>query len=164
MMACAIGNIQIIDLILMNKDVKADAVDKNGFNSLYYASYYGRTKVVNHIKMNHPAIKYERSHNGTTCLHVAVRRGHLKLAEFFLKKLQESEKDKQLKKLGGENPLKEWKRLRDWESAIDIDEQKNDGGMNALFIAIKEKNLDMLKLLRKYGADFSMSVTVGKGQ
>lgn len=36
--------------------------------------------------------------------------------------------------------------------------------MNAVFIAIKEKNLEMLKILRHYGADFDMSVTVGKGQ
>lgn len=53
--------------------------------------------------------------------------------------------------------------MKQWESVIEPDEQKNDGGMNSVFIAIKEKNLDMLKILRHYGADFSMSVTVGKG-
>lgn len=54
-------------------------------------------------------------------------------------------------------------KMKQWESVIEPDEQKNDGGMNSVFIAIKEKNLDMLKILRHYGADFSMSVTVGKG-
>jgi len=50
-----------------------------------------------------------------------------------------------------------------WEEKIEADEQKNDNGLNSVSIAIKEKNLDMLKVLRHYGADFDMTVTVGKG-
>lgn len=39
-----------------------------------------------------------------------------------------------------------------------------DNGLSAVFIAIKMKNMNILKVLRRYGADFDMSCTVGKGQ
>lgn len=124
---------------------------------MYYATYYGRLKVVKHLKEKYD-IPYERSNNGTTCLHVAVRRGYTKLVHFFLKKLKESEKEKM------NIEVLQFKKLKLWEEKIEADEQKNDGGLNSVAIAIKEKNLDMLKILRHYGADFDMTVTVGKGQ
>lgn len=50
MLACAIGNILIIDLILKNKEIEKELEDRNGFNCLYYATYYGRLRVVKHLK------------------------------------------------------------------------------------------------------------------
>lgn len=79
---------------------------------------------------------------------MAVRRGHTKLVEFFLKKIKESDKEKI-------KDSSSYIARRKWEEKIDVDEQKNDDGMTAVFIAIKEKNLPILKILRKYGADFN---------
>ncbi len=36
--------------------------------------------------------------------------------------------------------------------------------MSSVFIAIKGDQLEMLKLLRKYGADLEREATVGKGE
>ena len=91
---------------------------------------------------------------------MAVRRGYSKLVHFYLKKRKQSEKLEEEANFD----VGHFNRMKNWENMIEPDEQKNDGGMNAVFIAIKEKNLEMLKILRHYGADFSMSVTVGKGQ
>jgi len=91
MLASAIGNILIIDLICKNKEIEVETQDKNGYNCLYYATYYGRLKVVQHLKEKW-CVPYKKSKNGTTCLHVAVRRGHTKLVHFFLKKMKESDR------------------------------------------------------------------------
>jgi hypothetical protein len=46
MLACAIGNLLIIELILKNKLTKPKEEDDKGFNCLYYATYYGHLDVV----------------------------------------------------------------------------------------------------------------------
>ena len=81
----------IIELILKNKLTKTAEVDAKGFNCLYYATYYGHLDVVQHLK--NIGVPYKKSDNGTTCLHVAVRRNFPKLVEFFLKKLKNSDFD-----------------------------------------------------------------------
>lgn len=91
MLACAIGNLLIIELILKNKLTKISEEDDKGFNCLYYATYYGHLDVVKHLK--NLDVPYKKSHNGTTCLHVAVRRNFPYLVEFFLKKLKNSDFD-----------------------------------------------------------------------
>jgi len=50
MLACAIGNLLIIDLICKNNNINKKLKDINGYNCLYYATYYGRLKVVKHLK------------------------------------------------------------------------------------------------------------------
>lgn len=74
MLACAIGNLLIIELILKNKLTKPKEEDDKGFNCLYYATYYGHLNVVKHLK--NIDVPYKKSFNGTTCLHVAVRRNY----------------------------------------------------------------------------------------
>ena len=43
-----------------------------------------------------------------------------------------------------------------WERQIDVDEQKGDDGITAVFYAIRFDNLGVLKQLRSYGADFNI--------
>jgi len=62
------------------------------------------------------------------------------------------------------NKIAEWNTLKRWESAIYVDDQKNNDGIAPLHLAIKGKNLPIIKILRKYGADFTLPVTLTKGQ
>lgn len=151
MLASALGNILIIDLICKNRNTDHEYEDSNGFNCLYYATYYGHIDIVRHLKEKWN-VPYKPSKSGTTCLHVAVRRGHADLVEFFLDKLKESDKDKFAAM--SQERLQFYNNSRRWEQAIDVDEQKKDDGVTAVFIAVKQKNLPILKILRKYGADF----------
>ena len=48
-----------------------------------------------------------------------------------------------------------------WEKQIDIDEQKGEDGITAVFLAIRFDNLAILKQLRSYGADFNIECKVG---
>ena len=142
----------IIDIILKNKQTEKDIEDKNGYNSVYYATYNGHLEVIKYLKSIN--VPYKKSNNGTTCLHVAVRRNFPHIVEFFLKKLTENDKEK----FGydHENRVIEWNKIRKWEQNIDVDEQKNEQGIAAIHLAIKENNLPILKILYKYGADFGL--------
>ena len=44
----------------------------------------------------------------------------------------------------------------EFESHIDVDEQRNDEGISPVFFGIRAGNLNCLKILRKYGANFNM--------
>lgn len=136
MLACAIGNLLIIELILKNKLTKPKEEDLKGFNCLYYATYYGHLDVVKHLK--NIGVPYTKSSNGTTCLHVAVRRNYPDLVDFFLTKLKDADFETfQLQTIESKsaspppNPrdvLKQreeaFKRAREWEKEIDVDDKK----------------------------------------
>jgi len=49
-----------------------------------------------------------------------------------------------------------YNKHREWESHVHVDEQKANNGVNPAFIAIKQGNLPMLKLLCTYGADMNI--------
>ena len=51
-----------------------------------------------------------------------------------------------------------------WEKQIDIDEQKGEDGVTAVFLAIRFDNLPVLKQLRMYGADFNIECKIGEQQ
>jgi ankyrin repeat protein len=56
--------------------------DINGWNALYYATYYGHLSVVRLLKNRQ--IPYAKDAKGTSCLHVACMKNHLSIVEFYL--------------------------------------------------------------------------------
>jgi ankyrin repeat protein len=51
-------------------------------NSLYYASFYGHAHIVE--ELGRKDVPYVASSNGTTPLHIAAQRGHLRVIETFI--------------------------------------------------------------------------------
>jgi hypothetical protein len=61
-----------------------------------------------------------------------------------------AEEDKQKKKINSLN------KAIVWEKQIDVDECRIDQGISTVFFAIRSGILPLMKLLRKYGANFNM--------
>ena len=83
MLACSFGNKIIMQVIIKNKLTDKDIRDKDGFNALYYATFYWHTHIVQELGKREVA--YVESNAGTTCLHIAAKKGHFEAAEVFLK-------------------------------------------------------------------------------
>jgi len=43
-----------------------------------------------------------------------------------------------------------------WEKNIEVDEQRTNQGISTVFFAIRSGKLEMMKLLRDYGANFNL--------
>jgi len=152
----------VIEIILKNKLTEQNYEDANGYNCLYYATYYGHLDVIKHLKSIN--VPYKKSKNGTNCLHVAVRRNYPNIVEYFLNKLKDSDRYAFIgASENNMNKVVEWNTMKRWEAVIHVDDQKNNDGIAPLHLAIKGKNLPIIKILRKYGADFTLPVTLTKG-
>ena len=139
-------------------------VDSQDFNCLYYAVYHGHLDVVKMLKM--VGVEYKKDGKGTSCLHIAIMRNHYQIVEFFLKRTpkfdelafsQRMANEKVNKDLENQKKAMLLKRTNlaiQWESAIDIDEQRNDEGISTVFFGIRSGSPVVLKILRQYGANF----------
>ena len=74
MLAASVGYTPILNILLENHAVNKSCKDKEGFNSVYYAAFYGNIEALNVLKQYDSA--YDVSNAGTTPLHGAVRQGH----------------------------------------------------------------------------------------
>ena len=81
MLACSFGNKIIMQVIIKNKLTRRDIRDNQGFNALYYASFYGHDHII--TELGKREVPYEVSHGGTTCLHVAAKRGLTNVVQLF---------------------------------------------------------------------------------
>mmetsp|Transcript_40410 Transcript_40410/g.52983 ORF Transcript_40410/g.52983 Transcript_40410/m.52983 type:complete len:157 (-) Transcript_40410:1312-1782(-) len=85
MLACAIGNKNIVKILLQSPIRESvNEEDSQGFNCLYYAVYHGHLPVVKLLKSI--SIAYKVDAKGTSCLHIAIMRGHANIVDFILKK------------------------------------------------------------------------------
>ena len=75
-------SLNIVNLLLSAPGSDIHALDKQGFNCLYYATYYGHIEVLEKLKQMQ--VVYKSAHNGTSCLHIAVKKGHSHVIDFFL--------------------------------------------------------------------------------
>lgn len=83
MLSSSFGNLIIVQLVLRNKITDPLITDQHGFNALYYASFYGHHETVTELgKLEVPYVKSKVDE--TTCLHIACKRGHMKVVELFL--------------------------------------------------------------------------------
>jgi ankyrin repeat protein len=46
MLACTVGNLDIVKLLLINSTTDVNVVDKSGINALYVSVYYGHLEIV----------------------------------------------------------------------------------------------------------------------
>ena len=55
--------------------------DTQGFNCLYYATYYGHLDVVELLKSHN--VSYSKDNKGTSCLHIATQKGFHHIVRFY---------------------------------------------------------------------------------
>lgn len=82
MLACSFGNKIITQVIMKNKMTTKDIKDNQGFNALYYATFYGHTHIIQELGKRE--VPYVESNEGTTCLHVAAKKGFYEVVDIFL--------------------------------------------------------------------------------
>jgi ankyrin repeat protein len=148
MLACSFGNKIIMQVIIKNKLTIKEIQDREGFNSLYYATIQGHTHIV--MELGKREVPYVPSNEGTTCLHVAAKKGFLEIAEIFLKFKQ----------------MFDWKLNHPWDNKIDVHarkKSKNGLGVTAAYLSAKNGNVELFHLLHKHGADIENVKCSGGG-
>ncbi len=115
--------------ILLNYGSEIDACDNSGKTSLYYACQQGHLDVVR-LLLNRSANINLMSHEGITPFRVSCLHNHLKLCEFLLK-----------------------------TNYADIDSTDQDGKTTLEYLIIENKNIEIIELLLKYGANLNNMVT-----
>ena len=150
MLACSFGNKIIMQVIIKNKMTDKEIIDKEGFNALYYATFYGHTHIV--MELGKREVPYVESKGGTTCLHIAAKKGFLEVAEIFLN--YKSKYD--------------WKINHPWDNKIDVNARKHHKkglGVTPAFLAAKNGNVELFKLLHQEGAEIEgVKCAVGGNQ
>jgi ankyrin repeat protein len=150
MLACSFGNKIIMQVIIKNKMTEKDIRDKEGFNALYYATFYGHTHII--TELGKREVPYVESNEGTTCLHVAAKNGYFEVAEIFLK-------------------FKEmfiWKLNHPWDNKIDVNARKKHKkglGVTPAFLAAKNGSIEVFQLLHEHGATIeNLKCAIGGNQ
>ena len=118
-------------------------------------------------------VQYQKDEKNTSCLHIAIMRGHAEIVKFLLKKTEKNlnadispANDPALKGLNDiekkKAMAKKTKELRQnnlaqaWEAFIDVDEQRINDGLSTVFFAIRSASIECLKALRLKGANFNL--------
>ena len=67
---------------MKNKLTDKEIKDAQGFNALYYATFYGHRHILE--ELGRREVPFEVSNEGTTCLHVACKKGFTEIVDLFL--------------------------------------------------------------------------------
>ena len=126
MLACTVGNLDIVKLLLMNSTTDVNVVDKSGINALYVSVYYGHLEIVQLLRKC--GAKFQPSDNGTTILHVAVKKGYVNIVKYLLYDCKDQHKN------------------------MPIDSEKHNG-ITPVFLSAQYNHLIILKMLREAGAN-----------
>ena len=127
-----------MQVIIKNKLTDREITDAQGYNALYYGSFYGHSHIV--CELGKKDVPYIASNNGTTCLHVAAKRGNFDVCEVFL----------------DYKTMFDWKNNHPWDKQIDVNvrkKHKNKLGATPAFLAAKNGHAEILKLLHEHGAE-----------
>mmetsp|Transcript_7764 Transcript_7764/g.12028 ORF Transcript_7764/g.12028 Transcript_7764/m.12028 type:complete len:308 (-) Transcript_7764:740-1663(-) len=148
MLACSFGNKIITQVIMKNKITDREVQDNQGWNSLFYGTFYNRPAIVE--ELGRREVPYVVSKQGLTCLHTAAEKGHLEIIDLFLNYKEKHKED--------------WKANHPWDNKIDVNARKiHKSGLGAspAFLAAKKGHLEVFKLLHQHdaqieGSKFSM--------
>ena len=138
MLACSFGNKIIMQVIMKNKLTDKEIKDQQGFNALYYATFYGHRHILE--ELGRREVPYEVSQEGTSCLHVACKKGFSEIVHLFL---------------NYKEICTQWKPNHPWDGKIDVNARKKHNknlGVTPAFLAAKNGNVEIFKELHKNGA------------
>lgn len=126
-----------MQVIIQNKGADKEIKDKQGFNALYYATFYGHDHIL--AELGKREVPYEVSHGGTTCLHVAAKRGLYDVVRLFLDYKE----------------MYDWKVNHPWDGKVDVNARKHHKkgtGVTPAFLAAKNGHIEIFKKLHAHGA------------
>ena len=90
-LACSFGNKIITQIIMKNRMTDKEITDNQGWNALYYATYFGHLHLVEELGKRE--IPYGISRTGTTPMHIAAKKGFTDIVELFLSYKEKHEAD-----------------------------------------------------------------------
>ena len=78
LIACAKGNLDFINLMLLNPDLDINKTDKNGVNAFFMAAYHNHISVMKRL-MKKGINMFGKNSNGSNVLHIAVKREQMNI-------------------------------------------------------------------------------------
>ena len=148
MLACHNGQLQIVELLLLKKQIDPNLQEKNGFNSFMLACQNGHTQIVE-LLLEEQVDPNVQDKNGWNAIMLACHNGQLQIVELLLKK----QIDPNLQEKNGFNAF-----MLACEKGhifivrlllmkkVDIDVQDNYG-VNALMLASQNGHTQIVELL-----------------
>ena len=82
MLACTMGNIEIVKILIVNQSININQEDNAGINALYVATYYGYINILKLLK--NLGGEFKPSVKGTTVLHIACKKGYIDIVRYLL--------------------------------------------------------------------------------
>ena len=174
-MACQVGNLHGVKVLLKERNIDINAQDSNGDTPLHAACLHGhgedKNLIVEQLRKFEPAkgtgdkvmLRLVKNHLGHTPFHLACREGHKVIAEQLLEFVEEpshlvKEKDKE-----GATALhvacqKDQHEIIEFllEKEADISARKNDG-MTPVHVAAEYGCLDVMRVFLKK-PDFNIDI------
>jgi ankyrin repeat protein len=153
-LAAYYGNVELIQLLLCNKNIKVDQPLKEGRRtSLFIAAQQGHEKAVTLLLQKGAGVD-EPEESGATPLFIAAANGYVNIIHILLQyKADINQVENQgwtpLYIAAEENRVKVINAL--WRDGAEIDKPNNDG-MTPLYVAIRECNYEVIKFLLMAGA------------
>ncbi|EAY02538.1 hypothetical protein TVAG_494870 [Trichomonas vaginalis G3] len=165
-MTVALGRFKFAELLVLN-GANVNAVDKNGQYVVHYAAQ-ANNKDIYKLLVSHGADLNVKDQNGRTAYDLAMGLGHKDLGKYlislgFKKEEEEDRYHRAAKDMNGKNPLHvavvkhDYKTVELLLKSGDIDINERDSyGLTAMFYALALGDMDIFKLLIRYGADVNM--------
>ena len=82
MLACTMGNMEIVKILLANPTIDVNRSDNTGINALYVSVYYGHLAIYQLLESQ--GAVFHQSTKGTTLLHIAAKKGFIELVEYLI--------------------------------------------------------------------------------
>jgi len=166
------GYKQVVEWLLQQRALgklvlQVDAVNHKGETPLLLAAAQDRSQEILKLLLGNGANIHGRNDKGETAAHIAARCDQLEMLKLLKKRGADllAKDDKQRTAFYAAVDAKAWKVL-EWllreEISLDIDE-KNDKGETAAHIVASYGQIEILKLLKKRGADLLVKANYGVG-
>lgn len=102
MLACTIGNIDIVKLMMTNEGLDINLTDQAGINAVFVAAYYGHFEIFKFLVQHGAEVKPNAK--ATTVLHICAKRGFLEMLKYIISSASLPEQDVNAVKTNGMTP------------------------------------------------------------
>lgn len=152
MIAAANGNIQILNLMLANRNLDINKKDRHGVNAFWIAAFYSKIEFMDCLRQA-GADMYATNQNGSNALHIAVKRNNVDVVRYLMEQGYKLD----MPKLNGVTPL----GIAAFKGFINLLAELHRGGadpnylhsngITPLYLAIKANQYDSVDYLLQQG-------------